>query len=1215
MPVSLDLYSADLGEPGSVTWGPLAGTIVGSWLVVVHQNAGGQLADMGGDPDAANEWPPGAWQLLCQADAGPGNPKTRIWAAQFPDLKERRVTLDAPDTVDCHTKLYYLSGTRPGADAADVFFPGTASSSASGASQAVPVYSPDTAGLLIGAWISGAVLNYSSLGGLTAEAEVDAASSTSRSGEVAISAAGPATRTATASVAAPWAAASILVRADPGGSVTFPAQPLRMKTEIALGADPGADPATWAALWTDITADAQPRDGGVLIVRGRGDEASRVPPSKMNLTLDNTAGRYARLNPLGPYYGQLSKNTPIQHWADYGLGWNLRYRGFVSEFPPRSQGGQVDEHMPIEANGPMRRLGRGKVLASPLFRAITAHGAVRTAPYSYWPLETGPSSGVPGGPAMKLTGPVTFGDGGPAGAIGTGTFDVGTMASSPVVMPTTSSWQVSFWLEIPADSVDSSPIVGWLTPGAIYSEWFAYVNSGQPGKVAVEVFDPGVDEVFIIGTQDIRGMGPVLVTVRASQQSGQVYISLSINNVRASADFTFATSDFVFPISGIGINNLVGLDAAHGVTSLRGTVDHLYVASETAASDDELHGQLTWLLAAGQGYAGERATDRIRRLGAEENVPVAIVGDDGRSEPMGPQPVARFLDLLRDCEATDGGMLYEQRDARLAYQARAGRYNARVALTLDYAAGHVAPPLEPTDDDQHLLNDFTASRNGGGTARVLNQTHKEEVGEYADSATLNVAGDDQLADQAGWRVHQGTADDLRYPALVPNLNGRPALIPDWAGLDVGQAGAITNPGRDLPPGQIDAIVEGYQELLDTASWTAEANCSPGKPWKVIALGHDTLGRLDTAGSILGAAAGLPAATSTIVEDFEDASLAVTITGGGILPWARSADRAHAGGWSLKSGAITHNQTSDAIVTVPGGKTICTFWYYVSSEATFDFFRVLVDAVEQFAVSGESVGWQRGAVVVTGASTVTFRYAKDAAVSEGDDAVYVDDLTFTTAETISVATKTGPGWTTAPRDMPFDITAAGEQMSVLAAAAPATMNANPGFESGTTGWAGTGGTFTTVAATIGSGSLNGRITPTGSAATVQVKNSTHCPVIPGVSYTFTAVMQCALARSVDLRAIWLDASNAFLANNIITIAVPAGAPVTFSGTFAAPAGAASVDIAPTMTGTPPATHVLLMDDVTITGVQTMTVVRAVNGVAKAHSVGEDVRLATPPILSL
>jgi hypothetical protein len=685
-----------------------------------------------------------------------------------------------------------------------------------------------------------------------------------------------------------------------------------------------------------------------------------------------------------------------------------------------------------------------------------------------------------------------------------------------------------------------------------------------------------------------------------------VYISLSINLVRASADFTFATSDFVFPVTSIGINNLNGLDADHGVTSLRGSISHPYVTPETAANDEDLQAQLAWLLAAGQGYAGERACDRIRRLANEENVPVVIVGDDGDSEPMGPQPIDRFLTILRDVEAVDGGVLYERRDARLAYQARAGRYNATPALIMDYAAGHVAPPLEPNDDDRYTLNEYTASRDGGSSARVLDAAHRDAVGEYADGNTLNVAADAQLVHQAGWRVHRGTADDLRYPVVVPNLNGMPALIPDWAALDIGLAASIANPGRDLPSGQIDMIVEGYGEVIDTVSWTAAPNCSPGKPWQVVVLGHDTLGRADTAGSILAASLALPAATSSIIEDFEDATLAVTITGGGNLPWARSAARSHTGAWSLKSGAITDNQTSDAIITVPVGKTHCTFWYRVSSEATFDFLHVLVDAVEQFAVSGESAGWQHGAVVVTGASTVTFRYTKDAFTAGGDDAAYLDDVVFTTAEAISVATKSGPLWTTDTGDMPFDITAAGEEMTVLANTAQVTLNSDPGFVSGAA-WAASGGTFTATGV--------GQLTPNGSSGTVQVFSTPKVAVVAGHGYTATALLQNNATRSVNFIVNWYNASNVLVSSSSLAVALTANVLASVARNLVAPATATQAEIGVTMTGTPPVGHVLFLDEMRLVSTHTMTVARAVNGIAKAHTLGEDVRLAAPPILSL
>jgi hypothetical protein len=70
---------------------------------------------------------------------------------------------------------------------------------------------------------------------------------------------------------------------------------------------------------------------------------------------------------------------------------------------------------------------------------------------------------------------------------------------------------------------------------------------------------------------------------------------------------------------------------------------------------------------------------------------------------MGIQRPATFLELVRECEDADQGVLHE-RGAGLAYLTRTGRYNGTAVMALDFASGHVAAPPEPTDDDQRLRN-------------------------------------------------------------------------------------------------------------------------------------------------------------------------------------------------------------------------------------------------------------------------------------------------------------------------------------------------------------------------------------------------------------------------------------------------------------------------------------------------------------------------------
>lgn len=63
--------------------------------------------------------------------------------------------------------------------------------------------------------------------------------------------------------------------------------------------------------WVDISGDVYQRDD-VRIVRGRPDEGSKTDPATCSLTLNNRAGKYSPRNPAGPYYGLLTRNTPIR---------------------------------------------------------------------------------------------------------------------------------------------------------------------------------------------------------------------------------------------------------------------------------------------------------------------------------------------------------------------------------------------------------------------------------------------------------------------------------------------------------------------------------------------------------------------------------------------------------------------------------------------------------------------------------------------------------------------------------------------------------------------------------------------------------------------------------------------------------------------------------------------------------------------------------------
>lgn len=81
--------------------------------------------------------------------------------------------------------------------------------------------------------------------------------------------------------------------------------------------------------WTDISGDRRERRA-VEISRGRKDEGSKPEPSYCELLLDNRSGDYSPRNPLGPWYGDIGRNTPIR--VSLGLAKDTFARTVVNEW-------------------------------------------------------------------------------------------------------------------------------------------------------------------------------------------------------------------------------------------------------------------------------------------------------------------------------------------------------------------------------------------------------------------------------------------------------------------------------------------------------------------------------------------------------------------------------------------------------------------------------------------------------------------------------------------------------------------------------------------------------------------------------------------------------------------------------------------------------------------------------------------------------------------
>jgi hypothetical protein len=630
-------------------------------------------------------------------------------------------------------------------------------------------------------------------------------------------------------------------------TVTYPATRLVSRVQIALGANLSADPRTWA--WEDITPWLR-FDLGVSLTVGRRDEATQNTTGAGQLKLDNRDARFTRRNPASPYFGLLSKNTPIWVTLNAGSGEKTRMEMFVNEWPKTwADKSANDSTVTIQCSGVLRRLQQGRTFKSPLRRAILA-----TSPAAYWPLEDGAEASSGGsaaidGAAMSPTGTVVFAAVTDlAGAIQAVDASSGMLTGS-VSGASATSWHAEFVMK---RNLVAAAFGRVLTSSSTFNTYrlFAPNSLGQPWQVFITDSTGGV----------VTGLVGITVATTAStaqwhhfaisaeQVGGNVVTKMYLDGVLEATDTTAGT---------LAAPQTVLANQNYDVASTT-YLGHVAVGDGTTISG---------AADAVDGYAGEMAHVRIARLCREEGVLYESLATT--SPQMGPQDIDNLLTLLRDAESVGGGVLYEKRWG-LSYQSVAERYNATVGMALDFNQGHIAEVPTPADDDQRTRNRFTASRVDGSdyTAEVETGemgTGTQGPGIYDDGSTFNVATDAQLAAQAGWRTHLGTIDEDRWPSLALNFARQPGLIDTWTSLSQGARITVANPLPQMPPDGLDLIVEGYSERWDPYLWTASMNCSPASAYRVnvVASTDGNLGRVDAANSYLSADATAGATTISV----------------------------------------------------------------------------------------------------------------------------------------------------------------------------------------------------------------------------------------------------------------------------------------------------------------------------------------------------------------
>lgn len=612
--------------------------------------------------------------------------------------------------------------------------------------------------------------------------------------------------------------------------------------EIAWGADLTADPGTWS--WTDVTTDVY-QDPGISISKGRSDEASNSQPASLTLKLRNETGTYST-GGESPNWPNVKQGTPVRVRLDPdGDGYDTLFFGnavgFTPEWPFHAAGAVT-----LTAAGTLRRLGQGQApIQSSMRRDVEADPTT----VAYWTCEEEgeragafiPSAGgyfMTWTQAPDLAAESYFECSKPLPVLKSSWW------STAVSMADTGEWLVRFLAKFPADltqtGTSGANVITIFTSGtaAIWRlNWFNGASTGQWEIAAYEsdltlLYASGVFEAFI----NQENMG-ALLSLSCVQNGADVDISFAQSSITDDASSTYGftdtlTSQTMGAVTGIWVNQGSLLDQV--------TIGHVAVHNDAIAFYDGLDAARAW--------RGETATARFERLATETGETVDVTGTS--SVTMGPQLPTTVLDLFRECEAADYGILYDGDDAGLSYRTRETRENRTADLTLVATSSHVKPGFQPEHDDQRIRNRAVITRVAAGQYTYEDRTGPlgvDEIGAYETSGTVSLYDDIQQQSYAAWIVHLGTVEGYRYPTITVNLAATPSLVDEVLALKPGHRIDITGLSTALtghPGGTLSLAVEGIRHNLQSRSWIVTFACSLYDPWNVATYATDTLSPID-----------------------------------------------------------------------------------------------------------------------------------------------------------------------------------------------------------------------------------------------------------------------------------------------------------------------------------------------------------------------------------
>lgn len=721
-----------------------------------------------------------------------------------------------------------------------------------------------------------------------------------------------------------------------GGSATYGAPFLtsvygaqsKLIVEWAPGANLNGSPDLFP--WQDITSDVMQADGGgISITIGRSDEYTQAQPASCSFRLKNIRGDYSK-GPQSIYYPNVKRNVPIRVSVDIGTGKFTRFYGYATSFQPSWDVTGGFAVVDVSANGITRRLAQGtSYITSPMRYYI--ENTTSPTVGAYWPCEDSVgSTAIAGGTSKTLSASetgLTFAN----NSIFSGSMSLPTFSSTGTVSGVVSTsftdnqWQWDWHCYLPSDP-GSDTLVMQVAAGGTVNLWQFYIATGGGIKVVGTSYSGGspttvVNDFFATSSTPFGRFTHWEFSV---QQSGGntnyhwiIWPTLGGNSLVSNTSSFSGTpgnaTSWTIPASA----NLNGFSLGHVV--------YYDAYNFTQAGDPAF------------GWNGSESTGgRLGRLCNQINVQLEYKSSGFGAEIFGAQTTDTFMNVVRETETTDQGILYDGLNPGFNYLAFRARENASEfnhSIVVDVSKAQLTNAFLPYDDDQRNRNYYVVTRKNGSSATYEDSTSAlgdgtNGIGRYDSSLTINTTDDTYVLPMAQWLVHVGTDDSMyRYPELYFNFANPEAavLANDWLSSIVGARITLTNITgyiSQFAPNSVRLLVEGWTEFLSTFAWNVKAICGPEQPWRIIELAADA-GDTNEYICHLDANDGDVTVSGEYVAGATSITVNVNVLSTGISITTNSDDvpfDLNIGGWQItvtSVGAVSGNQQILTVNAIPG----------------------------------------------------------------------------------------------------------------------------------------------------------------------------------------------------------------------------------------------------------------------------------------------------------